>query len=57
MEGIYRISKSEAIQMYNLICDVEQDISDGVNIENLNIDLLAKTKEHCLDIIYDEPTA
>ena len=57
MEGKYRTSLLEAIQMYNLICNVEQDLCDGIDIEGLDIDLLAKTKEHCLDIIYDNQTA
>ena len=48
-------SMLRAIEMYNIICGVEQEINDGVHIEGLDIDLLKQTKEDCLDIIYQRP--
>ena len=44
-----------AIEMYNLICNLEQEINDGAYIEGLDLELLMQTKEDCLDIIYQRP--
>lgn len=44
-----------AIQMYNLISELENDISMGCSApEGLNMDLMNDTKNKCLEIIYQD---
>lgn len=40
-----------AIEMYNRICNIEECMAEGVEINNLDIDEMKKTKEMSIAII------